>query len=132
MKKKIKEECDKNPNEESCGIIYFAKKRTRIYPCYNRSENRKRMFSISHGDFLDCMKMGEILGIYHSHVDEDESFSDEDILFSEETRLPYFVYSLKTKRHLAYFPSGVDAESSSLRNFLSRVKRDFSVKGIKE
>jgi proteasome lid subunit RPN8/RPN11 len=132
IKKKIEDHCLENPLEESCGIIFFSNKRTKVLPCLNRSENKQATFSISHKDFIECSKRGEIFGIYHSHVYSDAEFSEKDLLFSGELNLPYFVYSLKTKRHSVYIPENLPEKNKSFKNFLSRAKKDFSVKNSKE
>ena len=132
IKKKIEDHCLKNPLEESCGIIFFSDRRTRVLPCLNRAENKKETFSISHGDFIECSKRGAIFGIYHSHVYTDAEFSEKDLLFSREVNLPYFVYSLKTKKHSVYIPASLPKKDKSFNNFLSRAKKEFSVKNSKE
>ena len=99
MKDKIKEECMKNPTEESCGLLLFEKKRTKIIPCQNYAENKKQNFKISFKDFISAEKKGEVFGIYHSHVDDSYEFSA----------------SSKYK-------------SKSFKNFLSRVRKVYGVK----
>ena len=131
IKKKIEKECLKNPHEESCGIIFFAKRRTRVFPCFNWAEDRESRFVISNADFVKCSKMGKVFGIYHSHVKEDAEFSERDLMCSEETNFPYFVYSIKTKKHAAYIPKSLIEKNTSFKNFLLKVKKDFSVKDIK-
>ena len=127
MKETIKNECVKNTKEESCGFLIFKKKRTSIFPCYNWANDRAKNFKIEAKEYIDASKAGEIFGVYHSHIGEDERFSEKDVLHSEEIMLPYFVYSLKTKGHGLYIPMSIKPKSKSFERFLSRAKREYSV-----
>jgi proteasome lid subunit RPN8/RPN11 len=128
MKDKIKEECMKNPTEESCGLLLFEKKRTKIIPCQNYAENKKQNFKISFKDFISAEKKGEVFGIYHSHVDDSYEFSEKDIIHSTEIMLPYFLYSIKSDRHNLLIPASSKYKSKSFKNFLSRVRKVYGVK----
>jgi proteasome lid subunit RPN8/RPN11 len=126
MKNRIKEECSKRPTEESCGIIFFAKK-AKVLPCYNWAEDKDISFKIHPKDYLRASKRGEIFGIYHSHITIDESFSEKDIRCAEELMLPYFVYSLKSDSHNLYIPESLKKREKSFKSFLYRMKKEYSV-----
>ena len=128
MKEKIKNECIKNPEEESCGFLLFERKRTKLVPYVNCAENKKINFRISFADFIKTRKKGEIFGIYHSHVDGNSEFSEKDIIHSREIMLPYFLYSIKSDKHNLLIPETSKSQSKSFKNFLSRVKKVYSVK----
>jgi len=128
MKEKIKNECMKNPKEEVCGFLLFERKRTKLIPCENCAENKRVNFKISLEDFVKTKKRGEIFGIYHSHVEGGSEFSEKDIIHSREIMLPYFLYSIKLDRHNLLIPKTSKSQSKSFKNFLSRVKGDYSVK----
>ena len=132
MIEKIKKECLQNTTEESCGLIVFIKKRTRIVPCFNWAEDKENTFKIDVGDYVKALRVGEIFGVYHSHVNSGEEFSKKDIIHCEELGLPYFVYSLKTKKHNLYLPKKTKRGSKSFINFLRRIKKDFSVRDSRE
>ena len=123
MKDKIKLECMKNPREESCGFLLFEKRRTKIVPC-----NKVGNFKISPRDFVKTRKRGEIFGVYHSHVNGDSAFSKKDIVHSEEIMLPYFLYSIESNSHNVFVPEKLTNKTKSFKNFLSRVKKIYSVK----
>ena len=118
----------KNPEEEVCGFLLFERKRTKLVPCENCAKDRRVNFKISFEDFIKTRKRGEIFGIYHSHIEEDEEFSQKDIIHSREIMLPYFLYSIKSDRHNLLIPKTSKSQSKSFKNFLSRVKGDYSVK----
>ena len=83
MKDDIKKICEKEKTKESCGIILFAKNRFRVRECNNISEFPEQQFEISFFDHCECIKEGEIVGIYHSHITENEEFSDIDSVIQE-------------------------------------------------
>ena len=132
MKNIIKKECLKNPEEESCGLVLFFNKRAKIMPCYNWAKNKQTNFEIEPRRFVDAFRKGEIFGVYHSHIDSSSKFSKKDIERSEESMLPYFLYSLKSNTHNVYIPKSVKKGSKSFVNFLSRTKRDYCVRKGKE
>ena len=132
MMSEIECECKKNPAEESCGLVVFINKRTRIVPCFNWAEDRESTFKIETGDYVRASKEGEIFGVYHSHVDVAAEFSEKDIIHSKALMVPYFVYSLKTKKHNVYLPDRLKKGTKSFSNFLNRIKKNFSVRNSKE
>ena len=132
MVKDIEKECDKNPEEESCGLIVFINKRTKVVPCFNWADDRKQYFKIKTEDYVRASKAGEVFGIYHSHVDVGAEFSEKDMMHSKELMVPYFVYSLRTRGHNVFFPNKLKKGTKSFLNFLNRIKRDFSVRNSKE
>lgn len=101
---------EKNPNEEICGFFYINFDTYNFYQCNNISSgDKKTSFEISTDDFLKAQSMGNIVGIFHSHVGEDSNFSQIDKELSEEIELPIFCYSSFDKVFREYRPSGYKA-----------------------
>ena len=127
MKKAIREQFSDLKNEE-CGIVYFDKK-IKLKICKNIASKDFENFEISVKDYLDLKKKFEIFGLYHSHIKSDESFSNKDMIHSEELMVPYFVYSFKTEKSNLYIPKNLDPTKATkpFRNFLKRIKREYSV-----
>tara|TARA_Y100000356_G_C11111072_1_gene209646 strand:- start:43 stop:426 length:384 start_codon:yes stop_codon:yes gene_type:complete len=126
VKSQIKKICSKTPGEESCGFLIFNKK-TFLHPCENKAHSKEDSFKISTKDYLKALTIGDIFGIYHSHIKVDEDFSEKDIESSEELMLPYFVYSLKSDSHNLYIPKDLSIKTKSFKSFLYRVKKEYSV-----
>ena len=47
----------------------------------------------------------EVITVFHSHVIGDEEPSDFDVLMSENSCVPFSVYSLNTKKYYIHRPS---------------------------
>ena len=120
MKDDIKKICEKEKTKESCGIILFAKNRFRVRECNNISEFPEQQFEISFFDHCECIKEGEIVGIYHSHITENEEFSDLDKEISDEMMLPFILYSLKSKKFNTYIPEKINSKRA--KNFSKKIK----------
>jgi len=120
MKEDIIRICKKNKEKESCGIIFFSNKRYRIKECKNISKNPENQFEISFLDHCECLKNGEIVGTYHSHVNRDENFSELDVKMSNEMMIPFIVYSLKTNKINVYTPKKMT--SKRIKNFSNKIK----------
>ena len=56
IKNSIKNLALKKFEEESCGFIYLDQKTYKfdVYPCRNRSDDKKNNFMISPQDYLNC------------------------------------------------------------------------------
>tara|TARA_R110001583_G_scaffold8965_3_gene42326 strand:+ start:1306 stop:2019 length:714 start_codon:yes stop_codon:yes gene_type:complete len=94
-----------SPGEECCGFVLLNENlEVVVEPCINESSTPKDCFSISPSKFIDYTLTKKILGIYHSHPFSEERPSTHDIKASEESGIPYIIYSLKTKKKFLYYP----------------------------
>lgn len=115
-----------SPNQEICGLFYINFNEFYYYPCKNISLKPEHSFEISQEEFLRVESLGEIYGIFHSHINEDSTFSQMDKDLSEEIELPIFCYSEIDKIFREYRPSGYKAKI--LQNEFIRGFRDcFSI-----
>lgn len=92
-------------NIEVCGFLYINFNTMNFYNCKNISINPQNTFEISQDDYLKVENMGTIVGIFHSHVDEDSDFSESDKHLAEEMNLPIFCYSKLDKKIQEYRPN---------------------------
>ena len=93
------------PDEEVCGFVILNPDLTvSAEPAINENPDKKDCFEISSKKFIDYKLNKKILGIYHSHPRSDESPSERDKKISEETGIPYLIYSLLTKKFFLYYP----------------------------
>lgn len=95
-------------DEEVCGFIVQDDEQIKIYPIENVAENKKNNFVIPTKDYLYVDQKFEVLAVYHSHVDYDESPSELDRKTCEAVYLPYVIYSKKTKKFEVCFPEGFE------------------------
>lgn len=104
IKKQTIELTQQSPNQEICGLFYTNFDTVNFYQCKNISINPHNTFEISNEDFIKVENMGDIKGIFHSHVNEDSEFSENDINLSNEIDLPIFCYSDLDKKYREYRP----------------------------
>lgn len=108
VKKKIIEQCEQNPLEEICGIIFVQNGVADLFSCKNLAADPSLDFEISTDDYMECLKRGRPIAIYHSHpANLPQAFSTGDggdIEGAEELCLPSYLYCLGTKEWLEYIP----------------------------
>ena len=98
-----------HPHEEVCGFVLLEDNlEIKIEPAKNESPKPRECFSISPLKFIDYKLSKNILGIYHSHPITTERPSKRDMDSSEESGIPYLIYSLKTKKFFLYYPESYE------------------------
>ena len=100
IKKEIKAHAEENQKEESCGLILSDS----IVRCANASENPASHFTISPFDYLKASRKEKIKAVYHTHVSENNYFSEEDKKMSRGHNLPFVLYHLGTRSFLCFDP----------------------------
>lgn len=108
---KIKKISESRKDEEVCGFIVGGKNK-KIIECENVALFKKNNFEISQKKFVKVFEENEILTIYHSHPEDTEEFSKQDMSLSESLILPIIVYSNQTKKFNIYIPEGVKRNKS--------------------
>lgn len=93
-----------SPYKEICGIIYTTLTDVLYYPCNNISINPESSFEISPLAYFEVEKLGKIYALFHSHVNENSDFSEQDKICAEEMELPIFCYSDVDKKLQEYRP----------------------------
>ncbi len=104
LKKQLVELTEKSPNQEICGLIYTNFDTVNYYSCENISKYPETNFEISSDDFIKVENIGDIVGVFHSHINETSEFSDQDIENSNAISIPYFCYSDFDKKFREYRP----------------------------
>jgi len=91
----VKAEAHKKPNEEVCGfLLYDGAGSLRAYPSKNIASDPVNNFEIDGQDHLQAAKSGRLLGVYHSHVNCDHTFTQADKESATACALPFLVYSV--------------------------------------
>jgi proteasome lid subunit RPN8/RPN11 len=105
IKAKIKEHALKENPEECCGLLLLNKKNIlEAFPCRNIAQDKENEFTICQLDYLKATFNGKIIGIYHSHCLQDNSFSELDKQVSHKLNLKNIVYILKKDSFEEYSP----------------------------
>lgn len=106
IKNEIKQNVLKRKDEESCGLLAFYDGHLHVIPCKNTSKNPRTSFTIDNETVQKYFKKYQILGFYHSHVDEDCKHSWIDRAMAETINKVSVVYSIKTNRFSHFEPRG--------------------------
>lgn len=116
--KKIKEWSCANFSQEVCGFIGESEGSFTAFLCENKSISPKDSFSIDPLEYLLFIKKYDPVGVFHSHVVGDETESEKDIVMSENSCLPFFIYSLNTENINIYLPKKSNANKKTIDKFL--------------
>ena len=105
IKVKIKAHSLKESPDECCGLLLLNKKNIlESFPCKNIAQDKENEFVVCHLDYLKAAMNGKIVGIYHSHCIQDNSFSELDKQISHKLNLKNIVYILKSDSFEEYSP----------------------------
>ena len=96
QKSQIKEWALKNPNEETCGLIYISGENINISKCKNIASNKKEYFEIDPLSYLRISnnKKNQIIGIFHSQVMDQPS--ELDYMVAKSHNCKSIIYCVKT------------------------------------
>lgn len=87
----MKEEGAKAYPHEACGYVIRKGKKSLAVPCVNASETPRNHFLIDAQERHRVESMGEIVGVWHTHVDEPPTPSAADRVGCENSDLPWFI-----------------------------------------
>lgn len=90
-KKHAKEHADAEFPRESCGVLVQTRFRAEYCPCRNISKHDGN-FEIDPLDYMAATKMGEIVGVVHSHPRGPRGLTDTDLEWMRKGRVPWWVY----------------------------------------
>lgn len=97
-------------NTECCGFLGKKNDQFVAKMVNNRSPEPNLYFCVDPVDFIKFCEDNEIIAIFHSHIDGDASFSEEDKNASECTCIPYLLYSLKENKFAFYVPENNEVD----------------------
>ena len=81
------------PNE-ACGLVVAANGRPHIIICQNTAEDPRTNFRIHPHEYIEAAKQGEVLGVWHTHVDVPPNPSDMDVAGCNASALPWYILSV--------------------------------------
>ena len=93
----IRKHALENSKEECCGLLVETKNDfdLKVLRCKNLAENKNSFFSLNPKDFLKGSMLGKIKAIYHSHITDNENFSETDKENSRKHKIDYILYNTK-------------------------------------
>lgn len=81
------------PNE-ACGLVLQVGKKSIPVQCRNTSEHPKTQFLIAQEDYDAALEQGEVIGVWHTHVNTPASPSEADRVGCEASDVPWFILSI--------------------------------------
>lgn len=93
---------------ESCGLLVIVQGIETYLPCINMAVGSEN-FAISPIDYARCEDMGVVIGIVHSHPNQQPTPSQADLVACEESNLPWYIVGINPEsgsRWLEVKPSG--------------------------
>ncbi len=112
----IKELSHKNFTREICGFLGFDSE-TKSYVVKeedNISPDPRSYFLINPLNYLLFKEQYEMVAIFHSHIQGDETASEFDVKMADNCCQPFLIYSLNTKKINIYTPKTIEANVSIL------------------
>lgn len=95
--------------QEACGLVVVVKGKEKFWPCENLSPVANDEFSMSPEDYAAADDAGEIVELFHSHVNIPPIPSQADMVSCEVTGLKWVILSLPTETWHEFEPSGYEA-----------------------
>lgn len=77
---------------EACGVVIKVGKKHKYFPC--RNIEKRDNFSCHPEDVVAASEEGEIVAVFHSHTNGNDSFTEADKLFCNSSTFPFILYSL--------------------------------------
>ena len=108
--------CNRNLRYEICGFSGYCTEANTfiVQETENASDNPQAFFLVDPLEYLLFKEDYSILALYHSHIVGDEEPSDFDIEMSENSCLPFLIFSLNTQKIHIYEPQNSDSDVNTL------------------
>ena len=113
----MRELAEKSYPNEACGLIVSVANKASLLECQNISPEPRTQFILDPQDYAKAEDAGEVIGIWHSHVDEPGTPSEADRAGCEASELPWFITEVrkaetgfKTEPPVLLEPVGYEAE----------------------
>ena len=82
------------PNE-ACGLLIKVGNKSEAIPCVNISTEPKSTFMISTDEYANAADRGEVIGVWHTHIEIPATPSDADRAACEATGVPWYIVSVQ-------------------------------------
>jgi len=119
---KIADISEKKFSQEICGILGHDGSDYIVQECKNISDRPSETFVMDPLHYLLFKEEYSTIAIFHSHIVGDETPSDFDIVMSENSCIPFMIYSLNTKNVYIHTPKHIDADKGKLEKVKEKIK----------
>lgn len=76
---------------EACGVVIRKGNKSLALPCKNVSDTPRTHFVMDVSDYSAAADQGEVIGIWHTHVETSSRPSDADRVGCENSEVPWYV-----------------------------------------
>lgn len=111
----IREEGARQYPNEACGVVISVGKRSVAIPCGNIATDPHLHFLMNPVDYSAAADRGEVIGIWHTHIEISNRASMADLAGCENSELPWYIVSVMKRSDEFMFsdanvisPSGVE------------------------
>ena len=124
----IKAHAHKDSPRECCGLIvevfkdHPSQEKYFLYRCNNSAEDKENNFLIQVPEYVMAEQHGEVIGIYHSHTQNYEEFSEVDKTMSERLELYNLLYILEKDKFILLDP--FNHEQKEIKYDPSKTRRE--------
>lgn len=109
--------CEENRHNEICGFVGLKDEYFVVNKCENVAEDKTQHFAINPVDYLLFQEDHDFLFLFHSHIAGGEKPSQFDVVMSENSCLPFFIYSLSNKKSNIYIPKTHEVDVLIINRF---------------
>lgn len=121
--KEVADFCEGSLINEVCGLIGFDDEEYIFQEGKNIATDPRHNFVLDPLQYLMFKNKYEVITIFHSHIIGDEEPSDFDILMSENSCVPFSVYSLNTKKYYIHRPRDPETNLDFLEEFEKEIQK---------
>jgi proteasome lid subunit RPN8/RPN11 len=118
---KIKLWSHENISQEICGLFGFKDGEYIVQFGKNIANDSRNFFCLDPVQYLLFKKEYVLLGCFHSHICGNEDFSEFDIKMSENSCLPFLVYSINSEKFNIYCPQTNDSDVKILQRIKEKI-----------
>ncbi|MBV6512555.1 MAG: hypothetical protein FMNOHCHN_02063 [Ignavibacteriaceae bacterium] len=111
----LKNESLRNRICEICGFIGKNNNQFVAKMVQNKHPDPKNYFAIDPLDFLSFKRGNEFVAIFHTHLGSDCSASEFDKVNSENTAVPFLIYSIPENKFGLYEPPNSEVSQETIQ-----------------
>jgi len=85
---------EKSYPNEACGLVVRVGKKSRAIECINVSATPATHFLISPQSYAQVADVGEVVGVWHTHVNGPATASPADMVGCENSEVPWYIVAI--------------------------------------
>lgn len=102
IRQQIRDHALSDPSREVCGLIIQTHNGFDLLRCDNHHPEPDKTFLLTQGDYCRALMLGDVVGVYHSHINNNNDFSLDDIKTARQDGLVWVLYHVPTNAYKVY------------------------------